>query len=179
MRVFVLALLATFFFATPSFAAERKLDDFFGAYLGHGEEVPLAETDKQKRPRFSQVIIRPAKEQKGFTIEWSTMKLKGDEVPSEVDTKTYVLTFRPTDEPNVYRDVQTDPKEHEVSWAVLNKDTLSILQVSVAPDGGYLLARYDRRLTPKGMEVRFTRLENGKVIRNVKLSLLKGPAKVN
>ena len=179
MRAFVIAFLLALF-ATPSFASDRKVEDFYGAYLGHGEEVPLAESDKQKRTRFSQVIIRPAKEEKaGFTIEWSTMKLKGDELPAPVDTKTYALTFRPTDQPNVYRDVQTDPKENEASWAVISNGTLSIIQVSVAPDGGFVVGRYDRKLTPKGMDVRFTRVENGKLVRSVKLNLLKGPAKVN
>jgi hypothetical protein len=34
-------------------------------------------------------------------------------------------------------------------------------------------------LTDKGMDVRFTRFENSRVVRAVKLSLIKGPAKVN
>jgi len=179
MRAFVIVFVLALF-AAPSFAADRKVEDFYGAYLGHGEEVPLAESDKQKRARFSQVIIRPAKEEKGgFMVEWSTMKLKGDDLPAPVDTKTYALTFRPTDQPNVYRDVPTSPKEHEASWAVVSKDTLSVIQMSVSPDGGYLVARYDRKLTSKGMDVHFTRVENGRLVRSVKLNLLKGPAKVN
>jgi hypothetical protein len=54
-----------------------------------------------------------------------------------------------------------------------------MVQVSVAPDGNYFVVQYDRTLTEKGMDVRFTRFENSRIVRAIKLSLLKGPAKVN
>lgn len=179
MRVLVLALLLTFI-AAPSFAADRKLADFYGAYLGHGAEESTDAT-QDKRTRFSQVIIRPAPEEKGFTIEWATLKLKGDELPALADTKSYTQTFRATDKASVYRDVTSgDPNlGADTSWAVIKGDTLSIMQITVEPDGGYFVAQYDRTLTNKGMDVHFTRIENSRVVRNVKLNLLKGPAKVN
>jgi hypothetical protein len=168
---------------TPSFAADRKIEDFYGAYLGHGAEEAVSETssaDKQKQTRYSQVIIRPAGEN-GFSIEWSTLKLKGDDIPSQADTKTYVETFRGTDKPGFFRDVTSgDPNLfQDAAWATINGDTLSIVQVSVAPDGNYFVTHYDRTLTSQGMDVRFTRFENSRIVRAVKLSLFKGPAKVN
>jgi hypothetical protein len=51
--------------------------------------------------------------------------------------------------------------------------------VSVGPDGGYYVTHYDRSLTAKGMDVRFTRFENSRIVRAVHLNLLRGPAKVN
>ncbi len=166
----------------PSVAADRKIADFFGAYLGHGAEEPSSEggSEKQKQTRFSQVIIKPAAEN-GFTVEWSTLKLKGDDIPSQADTKTYVETFRATDKPNFFRDVTSgDPNLfQDTAWAVINGDTLSIVQVSVSPDGNYFVTHYDRTLTKQGMDVRFTRFENSRVVRAVKLQLLKGPAEVN
>jgi hypothetical protein len=180
MRAVVAAVVFAFAFAAASAqAADRKISDFFGVYLGHGEADASGGQGKEKR--FSQVLIRPAAAEKGFTIEWSTLKLKGDELPSTADTKTYTQTFGVADKPNQFRDVTSGDVNlnQDASWAVISGDTLSIVQVSVAPDGGYFVTHYDRTLTPKGMEVRFTRFENSRIVRAVRLNLIKGPAKVN
>jgi len=186
MRAVLLSLVTLFALSAAASAAEnRKISDFYGVYLGHGTEDPVpGETphgDQGKMTRFSQVIIRPEKSEGGFSIEWSTLKLEGDELPKEADTKTYVQTFRATDKPNVFRDVTSgDPNLNaDVAWATINGDTLSIVQFSVAPDGNYYVVHYDRTLTDKGMDVRFTRFENSRIVRAVRLNLLKGPAKVN
>jgi hypothetical protein len=170
-------------FAMPAASAERTIADFFGAYLGHGSEEPVAgpeHSETHRQTRFSQVIIKPAADN-GFTIEWSTLKLKDDDIPSKADTKTHVETFRATDKPNVFRDVT--PAEagvfQDTAWAVINGDTLSIVKVVVASDGNYFVTHYDRTLSPQGMEARFTRFENSRIVRAVKLHLLKGPADVN
>ena len=183
MRAVLLAILLSVAAALPSFAADRKIQDFYGAYLGHGGDEGSGETTSgPKQTRFSQVIIHSSKEEKdGFTIEWATLKLKGDEIPSEADTKSYTQTFRAADKPTLFRDITSgDPNlGADTSWAVIKGDMLRIVQVTVDSDGGYFLTQYDRTLTPKGMDVHFTRIENGKIVRAVKLNLLKGPAKVN
>lgn len=189
MRAAVLTFLFALVFALPASAASgnRPITDFYGVYLGHGTEEALGEVAppkgdlEDKQTRFSQVTIRPAPEEKGFSIEWSTLKLKGDEIPREADTKTYVQTFRSTEHPNIFRDITSgDPNlGADTSWAVITGGTLSVVQVSVAPDGSYFVSHYDRTLTEKGMDVHFTRFENSRIVRAVRLSLLKGPAKVN
>lgn len=183
MRKLLLSLLFIVGTAYPSLAADRKLEDFFGAYLGHGTEEAIGQEsskDPEKQTRFSQVIIRPAAEN-GFSIEWSTLKLKGDDIPREADTKTYVETFRSTDKPSFYRDITSgDPNLYQdTAYSVINGDTLTTVQISVLPDGNYFVTQYDRTLTKDGMDVRFTRFENSRIVRAVKLSLFKGPAKVN
>ncbi|MFM9865240.1 MAG: hypothetical protein ACKVRO_16720 [Micropepsaceae bacterium] len=179
MRAVTAAFVLVFAFAAVSAqAASRQVSDFYGVYLGHGETDAGA---KDKEKRFSQVVIRPAPSEKGFTIEWSTLKLEGDELPSTANTKTYTQTFRETDKGNRFREITSGDVNlgQDASWAVLNGDTLSIVQVSVGPDGGYFVTHYDRTLTQKGMDVRFTRFENSRIVRAVHLNLLKGPAKVN
>lgn len=183
MRNLLPLVCLVFFAVLPASAADRKIEDFYGAYLGHGteEHVGQAPGAAEKQTRFSQVIIRPAKSERGFSVEWSTLKLKGDDIPREADTKTYVQTFRETDKPNVYREITSgDPNlGQDTSWAVINGDTLSAVQVSVLHDGSYFVTQYDRTLTDKAMDVRFTRIENGRIVRAVRLNLFKGPAKVN
>ena len=182
MRAVAAAFAFVLAFAVSSAqAADRKISDFVGVFLGHGGEEHAGASEQQLgTSRFSQVVIRSAPEN-GFTIEWSTLKLKGDELPDKADTKSYTQTFRATDKPNVFRDVTSGDVNlnQDASWAVVSGDTLSIVQVSVAPDGGYFVTHYDRTLTAKGMDVRFTRFENSRIVRAVRLSLLKGPAKVN
>ena len=181
MRAVIAAFAVLFAFATVSAqAADRNVADFFGVYLGHGE-VDATAKGKEKETRFSQVVIRPAPAEKGFTIEWSTLKLEGDELPSTANTKTYTQTFRPSDKAGLFRDITSGDLNlnQDTSWAVIKGDTLSIVQVSAGPDGGYFVTHYDRTLTKKGMEVRFTRFENSRIVRAVHLNLLKGPAKVN
>jgi hypothetical protein len=187
MRAVLLSLVLVFGFSTVADAAakDRKIEDFYGVYLGHGSEEPVpgeaAQGDQGKMTRFSQVVIRPEKAEGGFSIEWSTLKLEGDELPKEADTKTYVQTFRASDKPTVFRDITSGDLNlgADTAWAVINGDTLSMVQISVAPDGNYYVVQYDRTLTAKGMDVRFTRFENSRIVRAIKLSLLKGPAKVN
>jgi hypothetical protein len=179
MRAIFAAVLAVFaFVAVP--AQARTPADFYGVYLGQSE-TEQGQPAKDPEKRFSQVIIRPAASERGFTIEWSTLKIKNDELPEAADTKTYTQTFRATDKPNVYRDITSGDLNlgQDASWATLNGDTLSIVQVSVGADGGYFVTHYDRTLTAKGMDVRFTRFENSRIVRAVNLKLLKGPAKVN
>ena len=181
MRAVVAAVAVLFAFATVSAqAADRQVSDFFGVYLGHGETDATAK-GQGKETRFSQVVIRPAPAEKGFTIEWSTLKLEGDELPSTANTKTYTQTFRPSDKAGLFRDITSGDLNlnQDTSWAVIKGDTLSIVQVSAGPDGGYFVTHYDRTLTQKGMDVRFTRFENSRIVRAVHLNLLKGPAKVN
>lgn len=180
----VFCLLLVLSASLAAAAADRKVEDFYGAYLGHGGEVTTdgaVQGAPEKTTRFSQVIVRPAPQERGFTVEWSTLKLKGDELPSQADTKTYIQTFRATDRPNLYRDVTSgDPNlGADTAWAVINGNTLSMVQVTVAPDGNYFVVQYDRTLTAMGMDVRFTRFENGRIVRAVQLNLLKGPATVN
>lgn len=183
MRALFASLLLVVWSALPAAAADRKIADFYGAYLGHGTEEPLGQpvTAQGKQTRFSQVVIRPTANEAGFSIEWSTLKLKGDDIPREAETKSYSQTFRATDKPNMFRDVTSGDLNlaQDTSWAVINGDTLSIVQVSVAPDGNYFVTHYDRTITATGMDVRFTRFENSRVVRAVQLSLFKGPAKVN
>jgi hypothetical protein len=184
MRAILLAVLLTVGATLPSLAADRKVQEFYGAYLGHGGDEPgeAKAAAGTKQTRFSQVIIRSAAEEKGgFTVEWATLKLKGDEIPSEADTKSYTQTFRPTDKPNIYRDVTSGDLNlgADTSWATIKDNTLSIVQISSDGAGGYFVTQYDRTLTPKGLDVHFTRIENSKIVRSIKLNLLKGPAKVN
>src|SRR6185369_16388608 len=134
---------------------------------------------KAPQKRMSEVIIEPAKERDGFIITWSTMRAKERNSlgASEADIKTYHQVFHATAEGNFFTEENSgDPvKGKPSSWARIHGNTLSIVQVQIDPTGGYYVTHYDRTLTAKGMDVRFTRIEDAKVVRAVQLSLEKGP----
>jgi len=182
MRALLLALSFVVAATAPSWAAgDRKIQDFFGRYLGQGTVLrvdPGAPLHEPAQKRMSEVIIGPARGEEGFIITWSTLRAKGrgEAGVREADVKTYHQTFRPTQEPNVFNDITSgDPlKGQSTSWARIVGNTLSIFQLQQDPMGGYFLTQYDRTLTPRGMDVHFTRIENSKLVRAVELKLLKG-----
>ena len=183
MRALLLALSFVVAATAPSWAAgDRKIEDFFGRYLGQGTVMradPGAPLHEPAQKRMSEVIIGPARgEDGGFIITWSTLRAKSGGTPgaSEADVKTYHQTFHPNHEANIFNDVTSgDPlKGQPSSWAKIDGNTLSIYQVQMDPNGGYFLTQYDRTLTPRGMDVHFTRIENSKIVRTAELKLLRG-----
>jgi hypothetical protein len=181
MRALILALSFVIASTAPSWAADREIEDFFGRYLGQGTVLkvdPGAPLHEPTQKRMSEVIIGPARGEEGFIITWSTLKSKPQGQPgaSEADVKTYHQTFRATRDGDLFHDIRSgDPlKGQPTSWARIEGNTLSIFQVQMDPDGGYFVTQYDRTLTRRGMDVHFTRIENGKVVRTVQLKLDKG-----
>jgi hypothetical protein len=183
MRALILALSFVVAATAPAFAKDRDrdIDDFYGRYLGQGTELrvdPATPLHTPTQKRMSEVIIGPARGQEGFIITWSTLKAKDNDASGtgEADVKTYHQTFRATKEENVFTDIRSgDPlKGQASSWARINGNTLSIIQVQIDPTGGYYVTHYDRTLTRRGMDVHFTRIENSKIVREVELKLLKG-----
>jgi len=182
MRTAIFATALMIATMAPVFAADRKIDDFYGRYLGQGAVMradPASPLGKPPQKRMSEVIIEPAKGEEGFIITWSTMRAKERGAPdaSEADVKTYHQSFRATQDGNFFTDVTSgDPlKGQPSSWARIRGNTLSIVQVQIDPTGGYFVTHYDRTLTAKGLDVHFTRIEDSKVVRQVQLSLQKGP----
>jgi len=180
MRAIMLAVGLVFAATAPAWAADRKIEDFYGRYLGQGTEMrvdPGAPLRGAPHKRMSEVIIEPAKGEEGFIITWSTLRSKGtNENVAEADVKTYHQSFRATTAPGIFNDITSgDPlRGAATSWAHIHDNTLSIVMVQLDPEGGYFVTHYDRTLTPKGMDVQFTRIENSKIVRTVQLKLAKG-----
>src|SRR5215468_196868 len=107
MRALMLAVGFVLAATAPAFAADRKIEDFFGRYLGQGAELkvdPAQPLGKPPQKRMSEVIIEPAKEKDGFIISWSTMRAKDLKTPgaNEADVKTYHQVFHATDQGNFF-----------------------------------------------------------------------------
>ena len=71
MRFSVLFGLAAVFLSTVAQAADRKIDDFMGRWIGTGTASPGSGAAAPNQSRDSEVIIEKTAD--GFKISWTTM----------------------------------------------------------------------------------------------------------
>lgn len=175
---FACAFLLLAALPAPVRAMERDLplSAFFGFWTGTGEASDTEELGEiaEPRPRHSNVSI--AKEGKnGFSVTWTTLiSAPGDEAPkSKSDTRTFV----PTENVHYFKELLPADAEAKgiTSWAHLKGDSLYVNQLAMGQDGSFDLTSYERRIVSDGlMEVVFTRIHNGELVRRAVLTLSRG-----
>ncbi len=148
------------------------------AFAGHFVGTGMARTDLSEyfdmTVRDLDVIIAPR--EGGFAISWTTVLRQGGvpEAPN-VTKKANALNFVAAGRPGVFRGTpEADPLSGKAfTWAHIKSQTLSIHSLVVAADGSYEMQTYDRTLTGLGMELTFSRIENGREMRQVTGKLIK------
>ncbi|MBI1212672.1 MAG: hypothetical protein GC190_14500 [Alphaproteobacteria bacterium] len=168
MRIAMLLALVALSLSSTAQAADRKIDDFFGRWLGTGEAT---QGSAKTQSRDSEVIIERAAD--GFKISWTTMS-SDVTAPTRSKVKTALLTFKPGGKPGYFVDVKAgNPLDGKKStWARVAGDTLSINQLVVGDDGQWDVSVYDRTLKDQNsMELAFTRITNGKIARQASLKM--------
>ena len=149
-------------------AADRKIDDFYGRWIGTGQATQGAVTTQS---RDSEVNIEKAPD--GFKISWTTMSSDvGNGSQSKV--KTSSLTFKAGKKPNLFVDVKSGNamEGKKTTWARVVADTLTINQLVISEDGEWDVTVYDRTLKDADhMNLTFTRITNGAIARQAKLSM--------
>jgi hypothetical protein len=160
----------------PACAASEALDRFFGTYVGVAE-VENRVTG-ETRARDMDIVIEPHGED-GFRIHWVNVTLVDGrrDVPG-VERRVQTVLFEPAGDGQFYlekqegslfqereqmRPMQGDP----VRWAALADGTLHVYSFVVLPDGRYELQIYDRILTDQGIDIRFQRIVDGEVMREI------------
>jgi hypothetical protein len=157
--------------ASAAQAADRKIEEFYGRWIGTGEATKGVVNPVKTQARDSEVIIEKAAD--GFKISWTTMSSNVNDL-SRSTVKTSELTFKRGKKPGLFVDVKSgyamDGKK--TTWARLSGDTLSINQLVVQDDGQWDVTVYDR--TMKGaddMALAFTRITNGQIARQASLAM--------
>lgn len=152
-------------------AADRKIDDFYGRWVGTGQSTTGVVKPVAEQARDSEVIVEKAAD--GFKISWTTMSSNVTDL-SKSKVKTSYLTFKSGRKPGLFIDVKSgyalDGKK--TTWARLSGDTLSISQLVIGEDGQWDVTVYDRKL--KGadqMTLAFTRITNGAIARQASLAM--------
>lgn len=175
MKRFLFAALACLIVALPA-AAQQALTPaaFYGTWTGSGvaenrDSIYFAVTQ-----RDLDVTIKPV--DNGFSVTWSTVIRAGGN-PTQPNTRQreQTRTFRPAPQGRVWRAVESgDPfAGQSLSWARIEKQTLTIYQMTVLANGAYEIEQYDRTLTGTGMDLKFVLRRDKEPVRTVNAKLIK------
>ena len=158
---------------TFSLAHAADFDIFVGDYAGKY----ISPDGDKKHYRDLNVKIREVKD--GLNISWVTTTLK----ENKFKDKKYSIDFLKTDRENILKAAQKknlfggrdplDPiKGEPYAWARIEGRTLTTFVLTITDDGGYEIQTFDRTLTKDdNLNVRFSRVRNGDVLRAVNVTL--------
>src|SRR6185369_4027823 len=122
MRIAIMLALAALSLSTTAQAADRKIDEFYGRWLGTGEATGGTSTVRTQS-RDSEVIIEKAAD--GFKISWTTMSSDVSS-PTKSKVKAAELTFKPGGKPGFFTDLKSghalDGKK--TTWARISGDSI-------------------------------------------------------
>jgi hypothetical protein len=112
----------------------------------------------------------------GFRVTWTTvLRDSSDPKVPHFRRRQATLTFVPGTKPDVYQASESgDPLSGgTVSWANITRNTLTVHQFTVLPDGRHDVQTYARTLSGTGMDLVYTRVVEGERQRRVKGKLVK------
>jgi hypothetical protein len=166
----VLALILTIGSVTSSLGGSGTLQKFFGNYTG--QSISLA--DQGLSERDLAVTIKPYQNE-GFSLDWTTITKRPG---GKTKHQSYSVAFEPTSRDGIFRAAQRrnmfghftplDPMAGEpYLWAHLSDDTLTVQALLITEDGGYEIQTYERRLAPHGLDLTFSRVADGKVLKTI------------
>ncbi len=160
--------------SAPAIAAE--IDPFFGTYVGTAQVLgPDGEVEE-----YRDMDITIAKDRgDGFRITWINVTLvDGRRDLPGVRRRVDEVVLEPGGRDGLYlektqRSLFQRREEIDViagdalRWARIDGDSLGVFSLVVMADGGYELQSYERILTEDGLDIEFSRIDNGAVIRRI------------
>jgi hypothetical protein len=172
MRLIV--CLVALLWASPAAAKDVAIAAFFGVWEGSAVSESEISLYFRLTSRDIGVEVRPAGE--GFSITWKTVqRQKGDPDNPTEELKSATTTYRPL-RPGVWAaEGNADPLTagDPYSWAYVRDNTLVIKSMAIRADGTHEMQIYERTLGGTGMELQFTRLQDGAEVRRAKGRLIK------
>lgn len=172
MRIALALGMAWLFAVSAAGAADRKIEDFYGRWIGSGQAT-AGESAAATQTRDSEVIIEKAAD--GFKVSWTTMSSDlSDATRSRV--RSSELTFKRGKKPGFFIDVKSGHalEGKKTTWARVTGATLSITQLVVADDGHWDVTIYDRTLKDQNeMTLAFTRITNGAIARQASVAMVR------
>lgn len=161
--------------ATAAQAQDAGIQRFFGTYTGEAISESGDELDK----RDINAEITP--QGKGFKVRFTVVLKRGSDKPRRDE---YTIAFLPSKRPNIYSSaMRTDvfgnavPKDPLVGdpymWARVDGNKLWRYALFVTDAGGYEMQTYEYTLVPGGLDLRYSRVRDGEVLRTVSGKLKK------
>ncbi len=150
-------------------AQDAGVQRFFGSYAGEAISESGDELDKRD------INAEISAQGKGFKVRFTVVLKRGSDKPRRDE---YTIAFVPSKRPNIYSSaMRTDvfgnavPKDPLVGdpymWARLDGNKLWRYALFVTDAGGYEMQTYEYTLTPAGMDLRYSRVRDGEVLRTV------------
>lgn len=165
-------VVALITFSMPSEAA-YQYEKFIGEYLGEG----ISSEGNDLTKRDLRVEIKPNGE--GFSLTWVSVT---HEKNGTLKRKAYTVQFKPKGKAGLYgsamrtdmfgNQVPLDPLKGEpYVWARISGDTLFVYALLITEEGGYEMQVYERTLSPNGMDLTYSRVRDGEMMRTVRGTL--------
>ena len=163
--------------AATAATASASLEPFFGTYVGVAE-VKNFRDGGDVLQRDMDIVIEPYK-QGGFRIHWVNVSLvDGKRAVPGVERRVQTVLFEPAEDREFFVEVAESSPFRErgemqpmrgdpVRWASLDEQGLHVYSFMVLEDGRYELQIYDRALTDIGLDIRFQRIVDGELVREV------------
>jgi hypothetical protein len=157
--------------------AAATLEPFFGSYVGVAEVKDFREGGDIMQ-RDMDIVIEPHKEG-GFKIHWVNVSLvDGKRAVPGVERRVQTVLFEPAEDRGFFVEVAESSPFRErgemlpmrgdpVRWASLDDQGLHVYSFMVLEDGRYELQVYDRTLTDIGLDIRFQRIVDGELMREI------------
>lgn len=163
------ALLLVLALGTAMASTAAGIERFYGKFEGQA----VSSDQHEITARDLQVEISPHKN--GFTVNWVSVDHKLD---GEVKRKSYNIDFYTSRLPHIFQaGMRTDKFGNRMPldpmhgdpyiWAHLNGPSLTVYAMHILGDGGYEIQTYKRTLTPLGLDLWYSRLRNGTMLRTV------------
>lgn len=170
----LIAGLIMLLLAGPAAAKDIAIAAFFGVWEGNA----VSESDISLYFRLTSrdigVEVRPAGD--GFALTWKTVqRQKGDPGNPTEELKSTTTTYRLV-RPGVWAaEGNGDPltASEPYSWAYVRDNALVVKSMAIRADGSHEMQIYERVLTGTGMELKFTRLQDGTAVRSARGRLIK------
>lgn len=151
--------------------ANEVITKFYGSYVGSGDAE--VQDRKEKEVRDLDVTIQSFKND-GFTIKWITVVRGADGARTGDDVKRREVeeNFIPVeDKENVFvlapkgglfqkSELPNPLLGDAIRWAAIENNDMTIYSLAISDTGGSELQVYRRRLTGKGMDITFMRLQD-------------------
>jgi hypothetical protein len=155
--------------ATGAAAQGSGPERFYGVYVGEAISQSGDELDKRD------INAEIAPQGKGFKVSFTVVLKRGKDKPRRDE---YTIAFVPSKRPGIYSSamrtdvfgnaVPLDPLAGDpYMWARVEGSKFWRYALFVTEAGGYEMQTYEYSLVPGGMDLRYSRVRDGEILRTV------------
>lgn len=161
--------LVLIFVVLAAAVSASEIERFAGSYSGSAELLANGETQRRD------LSVKIEENREGFTLSWTSVSYKSDGRTKE---STYTIEFVPSPRKGIYGSAMKvnvfgkrkplDPLNGEpFVWTRIMGDTFSTFSLFITDSGGYEMQEYHRTLVDGGLQLKFLRLRDGAIVREI------------